>query len=161
MVTKKVDIRTNRWTVVFCTFVSRLQKWPARACRNHSVAQNEPRKPAGTILRRGIGRANLRGAFTVREWPAQTRADHFLLGNGPRGVRGEAFTVLEWFAQLRFVPFAFGEPRCSGRLRFYYVAIALLYTAFACHCFCKYSLFVKIKTELCKKKYQQIIGSPC
>ena len=52
-------------------------KWLARACRNHSVVQNEPRKLAGTFLHRRIGRVNLRGAFTAGEWRAQTRAEHF------------------------------------------------------------------------------------
>jgi len=118
MVTKKVDIRTNRWSVVFCTFVSSLQ--------------NGPRELAGTILWRKMSRASLQERFCVGESAAQTCAELSPLGNGPRKpVRTvfrwgmgrvstrEAFTVLEWFAQMRFIPFAFGEPRCSGRLRFY------------------------------------------
>jgi hypothetical protein len=70
----------------------------------------------------------------------------------PRGP----FFVGEWFAQLRFIPFAFGKPRCLLCFRFCLVVIAVLSSVFAQTCFCKYSLFGKIKTELCKKKYQQV-----
>ena len=134
MVIKKVDIRTNRWSVVFCTFVSSLQ--------------NGLRELAGTILWRRMSRASLQERFCVGELAAQTCAELSPSVNGPRkpartvfcwGIgrasMREAFTVLEWFAQLRFIPFAFCKPRSSGCLRFCSVVIAVLSSIFAQTCF--------------------------
>jgi len=108
MVTNKVDIRTNRWSVVFCSFASPLQ--------------NGSRELAGSILWRRMSRASLQERFCARESSAQTCAKVSPPENGPRkparsifrwrmsrATTREAFSVGEWVAQLRFVPFTIGD----------------------------------------------------